>query len=147
MLLDGKEVASVIRSEIAEAASVFVAAHQIVPKLAAILVGEDPASQVYVRNKQRACEAAGIESALHRFPADLNQAELLGVVQDLNDDASVHGILVQLPLPETLQTEQVLQTIDPMKDVDGFHPENVGRMVQGKPRFLPCTPHGIQQLI
>ena len=147
MLLDGKAVASKIRAEIADATSEFVAAHGITPKLAAVLVGEDPASQVYVRNKQRACEAAGIGSALHRLPADSDEITLHRLVTDLNHDASVHGILVQLPLPASIDAEKILQAIDPRKDVDAFHPENVGRLVQGKPRFLPCTPQGIQQLL
>ncbi len=147
MLLDGKAVASKIRAEIADATSDFIAAHRISPKLAAVLVGEDPASQVYVRNKQRACEAAGIGSALHRLPADSDETALLRIVTELNQDASVHGILVQLPLPASIDAEKILQTIDPRKDVDAFHPENVGRLVQGKPRFLPCTPQGIQQLL
>ena len=147
ILLDGKAVASTIRSEIADETAKFRADHGIVPKLAAVLVGEDPASQVYVRNKQRACEAAGIDSELHRLPEDLAETRLLKLVSDLNHDASVHGILVQLPLPSTISTEKVLQAVNPTKDVDAFHPENVGRMVQGKPRFLPCTPQGIQQLL
>lgn len=147
ILLDGKAVASTIRSEIADETSKFRADHGVVPKLAAVLVGEDPASQVYVRNKQRACEAAGIDSELHRLPEDLPETRLLKLVADLNHDASVHGILVQLPLPSTISTEKVLQAVNPTKDVDAFHPENVGRMVQGKPRFLPCTPQGIQQLL
>ena len=147
MLLDGKAVASNIRSEIADATSEFIATHGVMPKLAAVLVGADPASQVYVRNKQRACEAAGIGSALHRLSADSDETTLLRLVTDLNHDASVHGILVQLPLPSSIDAERILQAIDPRKDVDAFHPENVGRLVQGKPRFLPCTPQGIQQLL
>ncbi len=147
ILLDGKAVAVKIRAEIADETAAFIAEHGIVPKLAAVLVGEDPASQVYVRNKQRACEAAGIVSDLHRLPGDLEEAQLLELVAELNRDVSVHGILVQLPLPALISSEKVLQAIDPAKDVDAFHPENVGRMVQGKPRFLPCTPQGIQQLL
>ena len=147
MLLDGKAVASNIRAEIADATSEFIATHGVMPKLAAVLVGEDPASQVYVRNKQRACEAAGIVSVLHRLPADSDETTLLRLVTDLNHDASVHGILVQLPLPASIDADKILQAIDPRKDVDAFHPENVGRLVQGKPRFLPCTPQGIQQLL
>ena len=147
ILLDGKAVADKIRAEIADETAAFSADHGIVPKLAAVLVGEDPASQVYVRNKQRACEAAGIVSDLHRLPGDLEEAQLLELVTELNRDVSVHGILVQLPLPALISSEKVLQAIDPAKDVDAFHPENVGRMVQGKPRFLPCTPQGIQQLL
>ncbi len=147
MLLDGKAVAASIRSEIADATSEFIATRGVTPKLAAVLVGENPASQVYVRNKQRACDAAGIGSDLHRLTADCGESELLRLVTTLNHDPSVHGILVQLPLPDSIQSQRILQAIDPNKDVDAFHPENVGRLVQGKPRFVPCTPQGIQQLL
>ena len=147
MLLDGKAVAASIRSEIADATSEFIATRGVTPKLAAVLVGENPASQVYVRNKQRACDAAGIGSDLHRLTADCGESQLLRLVTTLNHDPSVHGILVQLPLPDSIQSQRILQAIDPNKDVDAFHPENVGRLVQGKPRFVPCTPQGIQQLL
>jgi len=147
MILDGKALAATIRSEIAEATAAFVASSHVVPKLAAVLVGGDPASEVYVRNKQRACEEAGIDNVLHRLPEDVEEAQLLELVAEFNQDRSVHGILVQLPLPSQMTTAKVLQAVDPTKDVDAFHPENVGRLVQGKPRFLPCTPQGIQQLL
>ena len=119
----------------------------IVPHLAAVLVGENPASEVYVRNKQRACDEAGIASGLHRLADTATQSELLALIDELNQDRAVHGILVQLPLPEQIAEAEILEAIYPSKDVDAFHPENVGRMVQGKPRFLPCTPQGIQQLL
>lgn len=113
----------------------------------AILVGDDPASAVYVRNKQRACEKAGIRSTLHRLSADTTQDALLKLVRECNEASDVHGILVQLPLPDQIDEKAVLDTVTPLKDVDAFHPENVGLIVQGRPRFLPCTPHGVQQLL
>jgi methylenetetrahydrofolate dehydrogenase (NADP+)/methenyltetrahydrofolate cyclohydrolase len=115
--------------------------------LAAILVGDDPASAVYVRNKQKACEQSGLKSTLHRLAAETTQAELLDLIDQCNQDASVHGILVQLPLPKQIDELAVLDSVLPLKDVDAFHPENVGLIVQGRPRFLPCTPHGVQVLL
>jgi methylenetetrahydrofolate dehydrogenase (NADP+)/methenyltetrahydrofolate cyclohydrolase len=111
------------------------------------LVGEDPASEVYVRNKRRACETVGIESQLHRLDTSVSADELLKLVAKLNKDAEVHGILVQLPMPPQIETGRVLVAVAAAKDVDAFHPENVGRLVQGRPRFLPCTPQGVQQLL
>ncbi len=146
-ILDGKALATEIRQEIARETAAFIAAHGTVPTLAAVLVGEDPASQVYVRNKERACKKAGIASRLIRLPEATIQAELLRVVQELNADVEVSGILVQLPLPGDLDATQILDAIRPDKDVDAFHPENVGLLLQGRPRFLPCTPHGIQQML
>jgi methylenetetrahydrofolate dehydrogenase (NADP+)/methenyltetrahydrofolate cyclohydrolase len=102
---------------------------------------------VYVRNKQRACERTGLESQLHRLPSDTPEDDVLALIGQLNRDERVHGILVQLPLPETIRDSRVLDAVDPRKDVDAFHPENVGLIAQGRPRFLPCTPHGIQQLL
>ncbi|TWU19061.1 bifunctional methylenetetrahydrofolate dehydrogenase/methenyltetrahydrofolate cyclohydrolase FolD [Allorhodopirellula heiligendammensis] len=151
--LDGKQIALEIRNEVARDVQQFVAAGNAPPKLAAILVGEDPASQVYVRNKERACQRAGIASQLDRMPATTTPAELLERIDSLNQDASVNGILVQLPLPETpvgepaLDERAVLDAVDPMKDVDAFSPINVGLLMQGRPRFLPCTPHGIIQML
>jgi methylenetetrahydrofolate dehydrogenase (NADP+)/methenyltetrahydrofolate cyclohydrolase len=146
-ILDGKALAQQIRSEIAEQVAEFIEDTSVVPCLAAVLVGEDPGSQVYVRNKQKACELAGIESRLHKLPAETTQDDLLALVTKLNKDADVHGILVQLPLPKQIDETRVLHAVSPMKDVDAFHPENVGRIVQGRPRFLPCTPHGVQELL
>ena len=117
------------------------------PCLAAVLVGEDPASQVYVRNKQKVCEQNGLTSRLDRLAAETTTAELLALIDRLNRDPGVHGILVQLPLPKGIDTARVLDAVLPRKDVDAFHPENVGRIVQGRPLFLPCTPHGIQQIL
>lgn len=146
-LLDGKSIAAEIRAETAEQTRQFVSESGVSPCLAAVLVGEDPASQVYVRNKQRACEKAGIESQLNRLPAETSSDDLLRLIDNLNSDPAVNGILVQLPLPNQIDETAVLDAITPLKDVDAFHPENVGRLVQGRPRFLPCTPHGVQQIL
>ena len=146
-LLDGKAIANEIKQELGEEVAKFIEDTSVVPCLAAVLVGEDPASQVYVRNKQRACERVGIDSQLHRLPAETTQAELLDLVDQLNTSSEVHGILVQLPLPGHIDATKVLDAIDPAKDVDAFHPDNVGRIAQGRPRFLPCTPHGVQQIL
>lgn len=146
-ILDGKALAATIKDEISVEVAEFIENHVVEPCLAAVLIGEDPASQVYVRNKQKACERVGITSKLHRLSADTSEDELLTLIAKLNKANDVHGILVQLPLPQQINTERVLQAVHPSKDVDAFHPENVGRIVQGRPRFLPCTPHGIQQLL
>jgi methylenetetrahydrofolate dehydrogenase (NADP+)/methenyltetrahydrofolate cyclohydrolase len=146
-ILDGKKVAREIRSELAEEVIEFIQNNGVVPCLAAVLVGDDPASDVYVRNKRKDCEAVGIESQLHRLAADTSLEEVLQLLARLNKDHAVHGILVQLPLPAQVDAARVLLAINPAKDVDAFHPENVGRLVQGRPRFLPCTPHGVQQLL
>jgi methylenetetrahydrofolate dehydrogenase (NADP+) / methenyltetrahydrofolate cyclohydrolase len=146
-ILDGKKLAQEIRAELAEETIEFLQNNAVVPCLAAVLVGDDPASEVYVRNKRNACEAVGIDSQLHRLPASTTSDELLRLVAKLNKDQAVHGILVQLPLPPQIDSNRVLLAINPAKDVDAFHPENVGRLVQGRPRFLPCTPQGVQQLL
>jgi len=146
-LLDGKRLARMIQEELAEELVDFIQNNAVVPTLAAVLVGDDAASETYVRNKRRACEAIGMESRLHRLPADVSQEDLFGLIARLNRDREIHGILVQLPLPEGIDPLQVQQAINPAKDVDAFHPENVGKLVQGQPRFVPCTPHGIQQLL
>ncbi|HEX4069691.1 MAG TPA: bifunctional methylenetetrahydrofolate dehydrogenase/methenyltetrahydrofolate cyclohydrolase FolD [Planctomycetaceae bacterium] len=146
-IIDGKAIAEKIRGEIAVQVAEFKEQTNCVPHLAAILVGDDPASAVYVRGKQRACEKAGLKSTLHRLPATTSEEELLDLVRMCNHNADVHGILVQLPLPQQINPQRVLDTVSPIKDVDAFHPENVGRIVQGRPRFLPCTPHGVQRLL
>ncbi len=146
-ILDGKKLAQQIRSELAEEVIEFIQNNAVVPCLAAVLVGEDPASEVYVRNKRKACEAVGIESQLHRLEADTSSEDLLRLIAKLNKDGEVHGILVQLPLPRQIDKNRVLLAVSPAKDVDACHPENVGRLVQGRPRFLPCTPQGVQQLL
>ena len=146
-ILDGKALAGEIRGEIGEQVADFIENNGTVPCLAAVLVGENAASQVYVRNKQQACQRSGIESQLHKLPDSTTQEELLTLVHKLNKDYTVHGILVQLPLPKQIEETRILRAVTPLKDVDGFHPENVGLIVQGRPRFLPCTPLGIQQLL
>ena len=148
-ILDGKKLASQIRDELHEQVADFIENNAIVPTLAAVLVGDDPASEVYVRNNVTGCEQVGIRSQLHRLPATTTTDELLALVGRLNRDRdeAVHGILVQLPLPAQIDAKRILHAVYPLKDVDGFHPENVGRLVQGQPRFLPCTPYGIQQLL
>ena len=146
-LIDGKAVAAGIRERLAGEVAEFQAAAGVTPHLAAVLVGDDPASAVYVRNKEADCARVGIKSTLHRLGAETSQEQLLALVKQLNDDSSVHGILVQLPLPWQINEQAVLDAVCPLKDVDCFHPENVGLMVQGRPRFLPCTPNGVQKLL
>ncbi|MDG2185598.1 MAG: bifunctional methylenetetrahydrofolate dehydrogenase/methenyltetrahydrofolate cyclohydrolase FolD [Mariniblastus sp.] len=146
-VLDGKRIAKEIQAEIKQRVATFVETHHFAPALAAVLVGDDPASQVYVRNKERACERAGIKSQLHRMPADSTTDEVLEKVRQLNEDPEVSGILVQLPLPREVDTQVVLDAVSPLKDVDAFHPRNVGLISQGRPQFLPCTPHGIIQML
>ena len=147
IILDGKAISREIQDELRLEVAELVQQHGVAPCLAAVLVGEDPASQVYVRNKQRACERVGMLSQLHRLDPTTTSAELLDLVDRLNNDPGVHGILVQLPLPDQIDEQEVLDAVNPAKDVDCFHPQNVGLMVQGRPRFLPCTPHGVQQLL
>lgn len=146
-IIDGKTISRKIQADIGEAAGKFFESTGVKPKLAAVLVGEDPASKVYVRNKERACARSNIESELFRLPDSSTTKEVVDLVQKLNDDPAVHGILVQLPLPDQVDAIQVLDTVDPKKDVDAFHPENVGLLSQGRPRFLPCTPFGIVHLL
>jgi len=136
-----------MRGAIAEEVSAFTASCGVTPHLAAVLVGEDPASAVYVRNKERACENVGMKSTLHRLSAETSEAELLTLIDQLNADSDVHGILVQLPLPDQIAEKTILDAVCALKDVDAFHPENVGLIVQGRPRFLPCTPYGVQQML
>jgi methylenetetrahydrofolate dehydrogenase (NADP+) / methenyltetrahydrofolate cyclohydrolase len=146
-LLDGNALARQIRSELTEEVADFIENNGVVPTLAAVLVGDDPASQVYVRNKRRDCEEVGIQSQLHKLPASTTQTELLTLIAKLNRDDEVHGILVQLPLPPQIDTRAILEAVSANKDVDAFHPENVGLVVQGRPRFLPCTPAAVQQIL
>ncbi|MFP6586552.1 MAG: bifunctional methylenetetrahydrofolate dehydrogenase/methenyltetrahydrofolate cyclohydrolase FolD [Pirellulaceae bacterium] len=145
--MDGKAISQEIQTELASETAQFTQKTGVTPCLAAILVGADAASEVYVRNKQRACERVGLSSQLHKLPADTSQKTLLDLITELNNDPLVHGILVQLPLPAGIDSTQILDSINPEKDVDAFHPENVGLISQGRPRFLPCTPHGVQQLL
>lgn len=146
-ILDGKLTADQLRLEIAAEVQQWSASGNAVPTLAAVLVGNDPASQVYVRNKEKACEKVGMHSRLIRRPATTTTAELLSLLSELNSDRSVNGILVQLPLPAQIDAQKVLDAVSPIKDVDAFSPENVGLLVQGRPRFLPCTPHGVVQVL
>ncbi len=146
-IIDGKLIAQQSREALALQVAEFTAATGVTPRLAAVLVGDDPASQVYVSSKQKACASVGMASDLFRLPATTTQAELLELVDRLNHDPSIHGILVQLPLPSHIDPEAVLDATHPMKDVDCFHAENVGLLIQGRPRYLPCTPHGVQVLL
>lgn len=146
-IIDGKQISKDIQSEIKKNVGQFIADGNRAPKLVAVLVGQDPASEVYVRNKERACKRAGIDSELIRMGADSTTEQLLELVDRLNKDDSVSGILVQLPLPPAIDAIKVLDAIRPSKDVDAFHPENVGLLSQGRPRFLPCTPFGIVHML
>jgi len=146
-ILDGRETAAAIRKEIADRVAIWKAAGGPAPALTAILVGDDAASQVYVRNKQKACRDVGMESQVLRKPASTNTEELLILLAELNANPSVNAILVQLPLPKGIDTQRVLDAVSAAKDVDAFSPENVGLLVQGRPRFLPCTPHGVVQVL
>jgi len=145
-IISGKDIAEEIRVELKDKVAE-LQSNGVIPGLAVVLVGEDPASQVYVRMKGKACEELGIYSETMRYPADLPERTLLQVIDELNENSKIHGILVQLPLPNHINETRVLERIRPEKDVDGFHPVNVGRMLIGDPGFLPCTPHGIQELL
>ena len=146
-IIDGKAAAAALRAEIAVEVGRFAAATGRSPGLAVVLVGEDPASAVYVRSKGKATVEAGMESFEHRLPADTSEAELLALVDTLNADPAVDGILVQLPLPPQIDADKVITRIDPDKDVDGFHPVNTGRLATGLPGFVPCTPYGCLMLL
>lgn len=145
-LIDGKGIGQTIKAEIAEEVKELVK-QGCKPGLAVILVGDDPASATYVKNKEKATIAAGMTSRLIRLPKETTQEELLSHVRQLNEDEDIHGILVQLPLPKHLNEDEVIRTITPDKDVDGFHPVNVGKMVIGQPTYLSCTPYGIIELL
>lgn len=145
-VIDGKAVAATVRTEVRTQVARLVE-RGITPGLATVLVGDDPASQVYVRNKQKACEDVGMRSFGHRLPADTTQAALLALVRSLGDDPAVHGILVQLPLPSHLDPQAVIEALPPSKDVDGLHPLNQGRLMAGLPGFRPCTPLGVMRLL
>ena len=147
IILDGAKIAGEIRQSVRDEAADFKNKKGIVPGLAVVLVGEDPASQVYVGRKAKACAEAGFLSREYRLPAATPEGELLRLIDDLNKDILIHGILVQLPLPAHISTHKIIAAIDPMKDVDGFHPYNVGGLVSGSPVFIPCTPRGIMELI
>ncbi len=146
-MLDGKLVADAIKKQVADEVRRFKEAHSVTPCLAAVLVGDDPASAVYVRNKVRACEEVGITSRQLVLRNSISREELLGLISELNDDRQLDGILVQLPLPKQIDDWLVIEAIDPTKDVDAFHPTNVGLLAMGRPRFVPCTPAGIIELL
>lgn len=146
-ILDGKAISARLRREMQAQTTRLAATHGRPPGLAVILVGEDAASMVYVRNKKRACHEIGIHSIAHALPADTSQQHLLGLISELNSDAHVDGILVQLPLPDHIDAEAVIEAIDPDKDVDGFHPYNIGRLAARIPSLRPCTPYGCMRLI
>jgi methylenetetrahydrofolate dehydrogenase (NADP+)/methenyltetrahydrofolate cyclohydrolase len=147
IIIDGKQVAADIRAELKAKVEKLKATTGITPGLAVVLVGDDPASKSYVTAKEKACAEIGLYSDDNRLPADCSQEHLLQLIDRLNRDPRIHGILVQLPLPKHIDETQVIMAIDPAKDVDGFHPVNVGRMVIGEKAFLPCTPHGVLQLL
>jgi len=146
-IISGTEIAKQIREELKQEIDQLKEKHNLIPGLATVLVGEDPASQVYVGAKEKTSNALGIYSERYDLPADTSEKELLTLIDKLNKDSKIHGILVQLPLPKHINETNVLFAIDPKKDVDGFHPVNVGKLMIGEPDYLPCTPHGIQQLL
>lgn len=146
-MIDGKKIAEEVKKEIAAKVAAIIDSGGNAPHLAAVLVGEDAASQTYVASKERACKAIGFTSSIYRYPASITEQELLDVVDFLNNDEEINGFIVQLPLPAHIDADKVLQRIDPAKDVDGFHPVNVGRMALGLPSYLPATPAGIMLLL
>ena len=146
-LIDGKALAQQVRDRLAKDSAELLAKKGIKPGLATILVGDDPASHVYVRNKQKACEMAGIHVDDHKLPASTTQAELLALIEKKNVDQQIHGILVQLPLPKHIDSKIILEAVSPSKDADGFHPYNFGRLVEGHPVFEACTPKGVIKMI
>src|SRR5438105_14838705 len=145
-ILDGKSIAAQVRAEVKREVAA-LAQRGIRPGLAVVLAGENPASKVYVRNKVRACEETGVRSELFELPAAVSEEALLDRVLALNDDADVHGILVQLPLPKHINASKVLETVSPAKDIDGFHAANLGALVAGVPHMVPCTPAGVMRLL
>ncbi|MCY9004670.1 bifunctional methylenetetrahydrofolate dehydrogenase/methenyltetrahydrofolate cyclohydrolase FolD [Peribacillus frigoritolerans] len=145
-LINGKEIAESVRQEISKEVQQ-LREKNVIPGLAVILVGDNQASQTYVRHKQKACEDLGMHSVLIKKPAELSQEELIQSIAELNQDDSIHGILVQLPLPGHIQEKAIIEAISPEKDVDGFHPINIGRMMTGQDAFLPCTPYGVMVML
>lgn len=146
-LIDGKQIADTIKAELAAKVAAIIDAGGDPPHLAAILVGDDPASQTYVASKEKACKAIGFTSSIYRYNADITEKQLLEVVDFLNNDPEVNGFIVQLPLPGHINADRILERIDPAKDVDGFHPVNMGRLALGLPSYLPATPAGIMMLL
>ncbi|MBI4216387.1 MAG: bifunctional methylenetetrahydrofolate dehydrogenase/methenyltetrahydrofolate cyclohydrolase FolD [Chloroflexi bacterium] len=146
-IISGTVVAAEIRAEVAEKTKKLLAQKRITPGLAVVLVGEDPASVSYVTGKAKACQEVGVHEETIRLPADTPESQVLALVEKLNRDSKFHGILVQLPLPKQINESKVVNAIIPQKDVDGFHPVNVGKLLMGEPFFMPCTPHGVQQML
>jgi len=146
-ILDGKAVAQLQQSQLARNIEQWISNGQRKPALAVILIGEDPASQLYVDNKRRACEQVGISSVVYNLPTSISQAELLQFIDDFNADLNIDGILIQLPLPPHIDEHKIIERISPAKDVDGFHPYNLGRLAQRNPAFRPCTPYGVIKLL
>ena len=146
-ILDGRSLAQDIRSEVTVGVAEIQQKHGVTPGLAAVLVGDDPASTIYVRNKRRACAEVGMFSDSFTLPWDTDQGEVLALIDQLNSDDRFHGILVQLPLPPQIDTQKIIESTNPSKDVDGIHPYNVGKLLQGRPDFIPGTPAGIQQIL
>jgi len=146
-LIDGKALSQSVRDQIGRDTAALLAASGVKPGLAAILVGDDPASHLYVKNKHKACEAVGIHVADHKLPASTSQADLLALIDKINRDPQIHGILVQLPLPKHIDSSVILNAVLPEKDADGFHPYNIGRLVEGNPIFEACTPRGVIRMI
>lgn len=146
-IIDGKQISADIRAEVAEETKRLIAEKGVTPGLAVVLVGEDPASQVYVNNKEKACQEIGFNSFKYELPADTGEEELMKLIEELNNREDVHGILVQFPLPQHLDEEKVILNISPEKDVDGFHPISIGRLVVGAEGFVSCTPAGVLELL
>ena len=146
-IIDGRQMAAAVRTEIAQAVSALTAETGVTPGLAAVLVGDDPASAIYVRNKRRACDEAGMFSDTFELPDATSQNDLIALVRCLNDDARFHGVLVQLPLPSHIDERAVIAELDAAKDVDGIHPLSAGRLLEGRPRFVPATPQGVQMML
>jgi len=147
VLLDGKKISDEIKSEIAKEVSKMIAETGKAPHLAAVLVGEDPASQTYVASKERSCKEVGFISSVYKYPENISEEELFKVVSFLNDDEEIDGFIVQLPLPKHINEQKIIEAINPKKDIDGFHPVNAGRMLLGLPAYLPATPYGIMLLL
>lgn len=147
VIIDGRKISQDVRSEIREKTLRLKEERGIVPGLAVVLVGDDPASQIYVRGKKNACEEVGFLSKEFKLPADTSEAKLLNIIDGLNHDHEIHGFLVQLPVPEHIKTDAIIEAIDPRKDVDGFHPCNVGKLFSGNPYHRSCTPAGIMELL
>jgi methylenetetrahydrofolate dehydrogenase (NADP+)/methenyltetrahydrofolate cyclohydrolase len=145
-ILDGKSLAAAVRANVKQSVAA-LAARGVRPGLAVILAGDDPASRIYVRNKTRACDETGVRSTQFEYASSVQESELLERVAALNEDPAVHGILVQLPLPRQVDADRILQAVSPEKDVDGFHPFNLGALVAGRPKVVPCTPAGVMRLI